>query len=342
MNSFMNHKMTMFFLLINQFTAGATPHIDGGATNQGKSVINQSEQGQLPNEHFGNLFLRRETLFTGGRYENSTIPYLLMLPRKIRPGKKYPLIVWLHGHGPVEYSHEKLGTLNWVQELMGVDWETTEYNFFVLAPCCFDKAPWFTEYGDHADRFSDGKGDEMLTLARHMIDHAIGQNEAIDPDRITATGVSTGGTACWELAMRNPGLFAAIAPIASSGGDLRRVDKLKGLSVWAFHNTFDHKTPIEGERRTVEACRQLGIDATLTEFPKSEHNAWSDAFRQCHLLDWLLAQEQGASPYLIAARYELVTLYWTKRAGIVIGAMVILLAVYKEIRRRKQFSDSVH
>ncbi|MDR2437820.1 MAG: hypothetical protein LBE12_00425 [Planctomycetaceae bacterium] len=37
--------------------------------------------------------------YTGGKYENSEIKYRLHVPQKIKPNKKYPLVIHLHGVG---------------------------------------------------------------------------------------------------------------------------------------------------------------------------------------------------------------------------------------------------
>ena len=306
-----------------------------------KLVINEAEQGGLPDPKFGDLFMRREILFSGGQYSEKAIPYLLKVPQHLEPGKKYPLVIWFHGHGPVEFSHEKLGSLNWLDRLFKDERGTVRDDFFILAPRCFDERPWFVDSGDTVSRFPDGKGSETLTMAKEMVEQAVRQNDAIDRNRISATGLSSGGTASWEFAMRNPGLLAAIAPISSVGGDESRLRNLKGTAIWAFHNAHDSKAPVEKVRRTVDACNQLGVSASLTEFDKGGHNAWTSAFRERNLREWLLVQQRGQISFLGSLMFELKCLNWSyiaKFAGVSTALLVTCMAVRQEVEKRKRQS----
>ncbi len=330
----MNLLFLSFLFFFAQLNQTATKSDSAVAVHS--QVTNQAQQGKLPEESFGKRFLRKEVIYSGGKYHEEEIPYLLMPPSSIKPGNKYPMIIWFHGHGPVEYSHEKLGTLNWLEELVGADRENFGNDYYVLAPRCFGKEPWFTGFGDPSERFPDQKGDEILSITREIVDDAISENDSIDISRITATGVSTGGSACWEFAMRNPGLLAAIAPIASDGGDSNSIDELKTTSVWAFHNKNDNKVSIESVRSTVVVCKKHGIHASLTEFDAEGHNAWSEAFQEYNLLDWLLLQQRGKNSAIAALSFEWRRGEWSKKAGVAILLIVILVALVQELRRRKR------
>ncbi|MDR2653303.1 MAG: hypothetical protein LBC68_13525, partial [Prevotellaceae bacterium] len=55
--------------------------------------------GKTPHPILVYCFEERSFQYTGGKYENSEIKYRLHVPQKIKPGKKYPLVVHLHGVG---------------------------------------------------------------------------------------------------------------------------------------------------------------------------------------------------------------------------------------------------
>src|SRR5690606_33787180 len=61
-----------------------------------------------------------------------------------------------------------------------------------------------------------GKGDEMLTVSMEILDH-LTEQYPIDDRKVVAVGISSGGTACWELLKRYPDRFAAVLPQGASG-----------------------------------------------------------------------------------------------------------------------------
>ena len=299
-------------------------------------VIDKAQQGELPSAKFGQKFKNEGVRFTGGRFHDEVIPFNVKKPDSIEPGKKYPMVIWLHGHGPVEVSHEVRGKLNWVDKLFP---EESSSPCYVMLPYAFHQEPWFEAYGDPKDRYPDGKGDEVLTRVREMIDHILEKYPNIDDQRITLIGLSSGAGGVWELAMRNPGLFAAIVPTSSRGGDITRVHNLKGTTVWAFQNKHDHGFPVKNVQRTVDACVQNGVDATLTVFDTRGHNSWSQAFKEKDLREWLLAQDRRKSQV-----YRDVVYQWNriergalyKGFGFFGAVAVIAIAVKLERKRHKQ------
>ncbi len=61
--------------------------------------------------------------------------------------------------------------------------------------------------------------------------------------RIYLTGLSTGCIGVWALAVENPALFAAVAPMARrSRGCMERVADLREMAVWVVHGARDTST----------------------------------------------------------------------------------------------------
>lgn len=134
-----------------------------------------------------------------------------------------------------------------------------------------------------------------------------------DRDRTTLTGLSMGGYGTWELALLQPGRFAALVPVC--GGltapreerDLTvtplqgEVDpasalarRVKDVPVWIFHGARDDVVPPAQSRAIHAALQAAGAkDARYTEFPEANHNSWDDAYsRTPALWAWLLAQRR--------------------------------------------------
>lgn len=117
----------------------------------------------------------------------------------------------------------------------------------------------------------------------------------VDQGRIYVAGVSSGGSGCWEMALRYPKLFAAIAPMSSAGGDTSRASRLKNIPIWAFHNLDDDQTPPDGDKAMVATVNSADGDAYLT-FPPTpgwKHDSWTAAIKKYDILAWMLAQRCG-------------------------------------------------
>lgn len=230
------------------------------------------------------LFEEQNHRFSGGRYQNLTFRYRLFKPRPVRDGDKYPLIIWLHGHGPPELHLEE-AELQYIDMVLRDAAHPEKYPFYLLAMQCPSDREWFNDHkvaGDKGD-----KGDEPTTILMEIVEDLCNRYP-IDRDRISAIGISTGGTPCWELAMRHPGFFSAIVPLGSGSVNVSRIEHLRKTSIWAFHSTMDKDVSPTGVRGTVQAARNQNVDVRLTEIPRSSHHCWVEAFRDFDILRWLL------------------------------------------------------
>lgn len=250
----------------------------------------EPDEHNLPEGHatvaplFKDLFFR----YSGRGYHNRLIRYRLFVPDDLKPPKKYPMIVWLHGLG--DGGDENAIQLNHLDSLVFIKpWTRGKFPFFFLAvECPLGNRSWTT---------SSPQADDMVNVVLAAMDKTI-REYPVDTSRISVVGLSGGGTGCWELAMRAPERFCALAPMASGGGDIARIKRLVGIPVWAFHCTKDRRTAVDGDRKMVAALKAAGGQACLTEFDSYEHNCWTAAFQDYGILNWLLSQQTGqASKY---------------------------------------------
>jgi predicted peptidase len=79
----------------------------------------------------------------------------------------------------------------------------------------------------------------------------------VDRSRIYLTGLSMGGYGSWDLAVRHPDWFAAIAPICG-GGDVDLAHRLALTPLWAYHGDADTAVPVKRSRDMVGAIRHAG------------------------------------------------------------------------------------
>ena len=114
----------------------------------------------------------------------------------------------------------------------------------------------------------------------------------VDSQRIYITGLSMGGYGTWSALALEPKLFAAAIPICG-GGDPTSVEKFTKVPIWAFHNDGDPAVNVEGSRSMIAALKNSGGDPKYTEYPSTQHDAWSPTYKDPALWEWLLTQKKA-------------------------------------------------
>ena len=227
--------------------------------------------------------------------------YMPPLPRA--SVRRYPLVVALHGldgHA-MNYLRAVLG--EYATGLDGVARDRLPgkkqgLNAFVVAPAA------------HGNAMYRGIGEQAVLDA---ID-AIVARFPIDPDRITITGASMGGTGAAAIALRHPHRFAGAMPLCGYHSYFIRRD-FNGLTLLPWeeqtsqlrspalqaangialpmrlvHGTQD--LPLENGKVLVDAYARLDQSMVFDQ-PKAGHDVWTWAFNDGHGLDWLLAQRRA-------------------------------------------------
>jgi predicted peptidase len=222
----------------------------------------------------------------GGR--SVRLNYRLFVP-EIKEGsaRQLPLIVWLHGNG--EGGSDNVNQLKWLDTLIfRPPRQRRRFPFFLLAVQCPVEQKSWTRAMFRRDRNSS----DALDATKQIVEQLTAR-QPIDVDRIYLSGVSDGGTACWELAWRYPNMFAAVAPLGSFGHYRADLARLKDVPIWAFHSRDDRWADVNAVRSTVASLQSLGGRVYLTEIDSSGHDCWTAAFGDHGLLSWLLTQRRG-------------------------------------------------
>jgi predicted peptidase len=220
----------------------------------------------------------------------ATLPYRLLRPVKVEPGKKYPLILFLHGAG-------ERGTDNERQLLHGsglfLKPENREkFPCFVVFPQCPEAKAWVeVPWGDKKSHEMPAEPSVPLKLTKELVDKLIA-DKPVDTDRIYVMGLSMGGFGTWDFAARYPSLVAAVVPICG-GADDRTAPKFKDIPVWSFHGAKDSAVWPERSRSMVEALKKAGAAVKYTEYPDVGHDSWNRTFNDPELLPWLFAQKRS-------------------------------------------------
>ena len=115
----------------------------------------------------------------------------LFAPRRIEAGRRYPLIVWLHGIGEVEL-HDPLGALKWLPNTVFYDSDQLDsHEFFMLVPRCRDPDGWLASGFLPQDIKFDANNLLEATPADYFLETVVRGNP-IDDDRVSLVGISAG------------------------------------------------------------------------------------------------------------------------------------------------------
>jgi len=200
-----------------------------------------------------------------GTIEESTELHLYV-PASLDASKPAPLLLAFHGTGGTGAEVEPM-------------WRATaeKLGMLVLAP---SEAGSNEGYG-----FSERERLSALASLRWMR-----RWFDVDENRIAATGVSRGGHLAWDLALRHPDLFAAIAPmiggprfqLADGQNNLRYLENVLTLPIRDLQGLQDDPGLVSNVRMAFDAlAAKKAADAKLIGFPELGHSFEFDA------VDWV-------------------------------------------------------
>ncbi len=205
-----------------------------------------------------------------------------------------PVVLFLHGSGErgrdgVKQTHAGIGPY--------LRKQAADFPALVVLP----QVPDGEEWAGHNNR-----------VAIAALDATVAEFKA-DPARQYLTGMSMGGYGSWNIALADPGRFAAIVPVCGAVLAPRAVrqslyveavaneadpytalaSQLKQVPVWMFHGALDDVVPPEDDRRLHAAFNAVGArDARYTEYPQGNHNAWDATYSDAAMWEWMLAQHR--------------------------------------------------
>jgi len=215
------------------------------------------------------------------------LPYRLFKPANYDPGRKYPIILFLHG--AVGAGEDNRLQFNGGNEVPPKALTTSEaqvkFPCFILAPQC----PRHEGWASLTTRPTQPMRMSLIVL------FALQKEFSIDPDRLYVIGLSMGGHGVWDVVSRQPNLFAAAVPICSAG-DLSKAPLLVHLPIWCFHGEADPLVNVRYAREMMAALKKAGGHPKYTEYSGVGHNSYVNAFKEPELLPWLFAQKRGTAP----------------------------------------------
>jgi predicted peptidase len=227
------------------------------------------------------------------------MPYRLFTPARLEPGRRYPLVVFLHGAGGSGADNAKqlqganvFGALVWT-----LPENQARHPAFVLAPQ--SDVNWACTLFDPKNppktladiRFCPPEALGIgARLAFEIIDGLLG-TLPIDAARIYVTGHSMGGAGTWHMIAHRPRFFAAAVPVCGHPLPATAV-AVKDVPIWNFHGEADDVEPVETSRVMIDAIRKAGGKPRHTEYAGVGHNVFMWAYTEPALVEWVFAQKR--------------------------------------------------
>ena len=131
----------------------------------------------------------------------------------------------------------------------------------------------------------------LRAIISWMETNAVGPK--VDASRIYLVGFSYGGDGVYALANHYPGEFAAAVPISSGCPHPEYVSESSPGNWWHVYNELDFAgcermfAELNAFKDRVNA---LGGDFRMGTYPKAGHDAWTTAWREDELWDWMFSK----------------------------------------------------
>jgi len=212
--------------------------------------------------------------------EKAQLDFLFYLPNDYGKDlqQEWPLIVYLHG------ASFRGSTLELLKEesLPGRLERENKLPFIIVSPLGHGEYEFWNK-------------DELINSLFTLLEE-IQSLYPIDNKRIYLTGNDMGGNGVWEIGLRYPDFFAALAPVSGYFGWPPEIPEnicdLKEVPIWAFHGGRDDIIPVEAGQELVDAINACGGNAKYTISPNMQIDVRFKIYSDPDIFEWFLSQSQ--------------------------------------------------
>ncbi|HNV79883.1 MAG TPA: prolyl oligopeptidase family serine peptidase [Thermomonas sp.] len=220
--------------------------------------------------------------------DGTTLPYRLLTPAHIEPGRRYPLIVQFHGSGAIGSDNRAQVERDFAARAWAIPAIRARHPAFVLVP----QFPVRSANYDDPMVPRSAVAAPALGAALELVDAVIAR-QPVDRTRLYASGFSMGGSATWLSLLARPDLFAAAVPISGIAPDRAVADQLTHVPILVLHGDADSENPIDADRAMVAAIRAAGgRQVRMRRYVGLAHMPPGDLVPGDRWRDWLFAQHR--------------------------------------------------
>jgi len=214
-------------------------------------------------------FMLRESHGQAGNHK-----YSVFIPRDYNPAVKYPTIVFLHGVGEQGGDGINCRTVGIGPEIAR---RNGSFPFIVIFP--------------------QTGGDWCTTDSEKIMLDALQDTEktySVDQDRVSLTGMSSGGKGTWVLGARHPEIFSCLVPMGGFAAT-DEVPKLTKYPIWALHNDGDFIVGSGNTKDMISKLEGAGAHPRATIYPQGGHDCWDAAYSEGELFQWMMSQRRAGA-----------------------------------------------
>jgi len=245
-------------------------------------------------------------LFAG--YDSSRFDdmfYHYFEPDTLESGRKYPLVLFLHGAGgrksdltDADFAMKTTGGNYWGLHTWEYPGRQNIEPVFAIAPRIMSGIwagqDWETDREDYYS-IDETSESENLSRALALVDYFVA-NFPIDENRLYITGQSMGGGGCWDAIMRHPDKFAAAVPVAGYN-DSTKANLIKHMPLWIAHSDNDNLVKPTTDMAIARELQNLGADVKTTWYSGIFHNGWKQMYKEEPDLErWMFSHTKGVTP----------------------------------------------
>lgn len=261
MNHLLKHSLAAALLLTGVSVMSAC----NGARDTALNMIGQN----------GDKGFMIKTLVRGDR----TRKYGLFVPLSYTKGSaaKYPTIIFLHGVGEGGsdcQSNLRVGMAPFVAD------QISSFSFIVIFPQS-DSGQWGPD--------SENANDVIAELDE------VSKMYPVDQDRVSLTGLSTGGYGTWAIGAKYRDRFAALVPMGSSDNAFGEAPNLVNMPIRSYHNNGDIFAAMWNDDVMVDKVNSRGGHAEMFKTNGPGHDCWEIAYGETDLFPWLQQQRRHAT-----------------------------------------------
>jgi poly(3-hydroxybutyrate) depolymerase len=249
--------------------------------------------------------------------DNTAQPFYVYVPEDYSPGRRWPLIVFLHGYVPYTSIIDP--------------WVLYEEHERIAADA---GALLLTPYGRRNTDFQGVGEVDVLASIEEMK-----RFYSVDPDRIYLCGPSMGGYGTWTIALRHPGMFAACAPMCGQtdmfvwwpwphltaprfkqflgewDNPIDLAPNAVGQSCFLQHGEFDRLIPIEQSYMMRWEMDRLGTPIEYYEHKDADHFIYQHELCFQKAFPWLVQHKLDRWPRHVRLKsysYRYDTAFWLR------------------------------
>jgi predicted peptidase len=266
-------------LLAAAFASAAQPELVTDRTTPAKQAADAALLKSLDRDQFHN-----------GSYAGPTgaLAYRLLPPANVQPGRRYPLVIVLHGSGAIGTDNvAQLGQLamSWTAPAI-----RQRFPAYILVPQFAERSANYAP--SPADGLLAAQPGPNLPSVAAVVDNLM-PHYPIDADRVYVTGFSMGASAATQAMLHSPAMFAAGVVFSGIPPERGAAARLSGTPLLIVHGNADTENPIEPDRAMFAALRrQPGDRSRFLEYQGMTHQLPADMLLATAWRDWLFAQRR--------------------------------------------------